>query len=154
MAPACAACATLLACSLSACALKRMRRSCRVAPGGCAHALSRAAAAAQTPVLGAAVIVGREIAMSALRELAAARGSAAHSAVAVSAWGKWKTATQARWGPQPRTSLSHVLCTLFLWGNRPLLVQQMQSCSSRRTGTCTLKNVKQGCLWGCACSLD
>ncbi|KAK9830988.1 hypothetical protein WJX81_005766 [Elliptochloris bilobata] len=46
-----------------------------------------------TPAL-AIVIVGREVAMSALRELAAARGGAAYSAVAVSAWGKWKTATQ------------------------------------------------------------
>ena len=34
--------------------------------------------------------------MSALREWAAALGGAAHSAVAVSSIGKWKTATQAR----------------------------------------------------------
>ena len=43
-----------------------------------------------------AVIVGREITMSALRELAAARGGAAYKAVAVSTWGKWKTAAQVR----------------------------------------------------------
>lgn len=41
-----------------------------------------------------AVIIGREIAMSALRELAASLGGEAYSAVAVSAWGKWKTASQ------------------------------------------------------------
>ena len=32
--------------------------------------------------------------MSALRELAASLGGEAYSAVAVSAWGKWKTASQ------------------------------------------------------------
>lgn len=32
--------------------------------------------------------------MSALREWAAALGGEAHKAVAVSSWGKWKTATQ------------------------------------------------------------
>mmetsp|Transcript_512 Transcript_512/g.3699 ORF Transcript_512/g.3699 Transcript_512/m.3699 type:complete len:237 (+) Transcript_512:251-961(+) len=42
----------------------------------------------------AAVIIGREITMSALREWAAASGGDAHSAVAVSSLGKWKTATQ------------------------------------------------------------
>lgn len=42
----------------------------------------------------AAVIIGREITMSALREWAATMGPAARSAVAVNAWGKWKTATQ------------------------------------------------------------
>lgn len=42
----------------------------------------------------AAVIVGREITMSALREWAATLGPEARSAVAVNAWGKWKTATQ------------------------------------------------------------
>lgn len=41
-----------------------------------------------------AVIVGREITMSALREWAATLGPAAREAVAVNAWGKWKTATQ------------------------------------------------------------
>ena len=41
-----------------------------------------------------AVIIGREIAMSALRELAASLGGDAYKAVAVSSWGKWKTATQ------------------------------------------------------------
>lgn len=41
-----------------------------------------------------AVIIGREIAMSALRELAASLGGNAYKAVAVSSWGKWKTATQ------------------------------------------------------------
>eukprot|EP00887_Chlorella_sp_A99_P007241 scaffold2.g7241.t1 len=40
------------------------------------------------------VIIGREITMSALREWAAALGPEAHAAVAVSATGKWKTATQ------------------------------------------------------------
>lgn len=40
------------------------------------------------------VIVGREIAMSALREWAAQAGGAAASAVAVSSLGKWKTAAQ------------------------------------------------------------
>lgn len=43
-----------------------------------------------------AVIVGREITMSALREWAATMGPEARSAVAVNAWGKWKTATQVR----------------------------------------------------------
>lgn len=42
----------------------------------------------------AAVIVGRELTMSALREWAAASGGDAHNAVAVSSLGKWKTATQ------------------------------------------------------------
>jgi CDP-diacylglycerol--glycerol-3-phosphate 3-phosphatidyltransferase len=41
-----------------------------------------------------AVIIGREITMSALREWAATMGPAAKAAVAVNAWGKWKTATQ------------------------------------------------------------
>ncbi len=51
----------------------------------------------------AAVIIGREIAMSALRELAASLGGEAYSAVAVSSWGKWKTATQVRkfWSSVP-----------------------------------------------------
>ena len=40
------------------------------------------------------VIIGREITMSALREWAAALGPEAHSAVAVSWMGKWKTAAQ------------------------------------------------------------
>lgn len=40
------------------------------------------------------VIIGREITMSALREWAAALGPEAHSAVAVSWVGKWKTAAQ------------------------------------------------------------
>lgn len=40
------------------------------------------------------LIIGREITMSALREWAAALGPEAHSAVAVSWMGKWKTATQ------------------------------------------------------------
>lgn len=39
-------------------------------------------------------IIGREIAMSALREWAASLGSEAHKAVAVSPLGKWKTTTQ------------------------------------------------------------
>lgn len=54
--------------------------------------------AAQTGEAGSglpAVIIGREIAMSALRELAASLGGDAYKAVAVSSWGKWKTATQA-----------------------------------------------------------
>lgn len=45
----------------------------------------------------AAVIIGREISMSALREWAATLGPAAKAAVAVNSWGKWKTATQVRW---------------------------------------------------------
>ncbi|PSC76980.1 CDP-diacylglycerol-glycerol-3-phosphate 3-phosphatidyltransferase 2-like [Micractinium conductrix] len=40
------------------------------------------------------VVIGREITMSALREWAAALGPEAHSAVAVSWVGKWKTAAQ------------------------------------------------------------
>lgn len=40
------------------------------------------------------VVIGREITMSALREWAASLGPEAHSAVAVSWVGKWKTATQ------------------------------------------------------------
>jgi CDP-diacylglycerol--glycerol-3-phosphate 3-phosphatidyltransferase len=43
---------------------------------------------------GAVAVIGREIAMSALREWAAAAGPDAHAAVAVSAAGKWKTAAQ------------------------------------------------------------
>lgn len=39
-------------------------------------------------------IIGREITMSALREWAASCSQEAHQAVAVSNWGKWKTATQ------------------------------------------------------------
>lgn len=39
-------------------------------------------------------IIGREITMSALREWAASCSPEAHKAVAVSSWGKWKTATQ------------------------------------------------------------
>ncbi|KAK9822070.1 hypothetical protein WJX74_004783 [Apatococcus lobatus] len=45
------------------------------------------------PLLSTAII-GREITMSALREWAASLGSEAYSSVAVSSWGKWKTATQ------------------------------------------------------------
>ena len=41
-----------------------------------------------------AAIIGREIAMSALREWAASSSPEAHQAVALSSWGKWKTATQ------------------------------------------------------------
>lgn len=41
-----------------------------------------------------AAIIGREITMSALREWAASCSQEAHQAVAVSSWGKWKTATQ------------------------------------------------------------
>jgi CDP-diacylglycerol--glycerol-3-phosphate 3-phosphatidyltransferase len=40
------------------------------------------------------VIIGREITMSALREWAATLGPTARDAVAVNAWGKWKTAAQ------------------------------------------------------------
>ena len=43
-----------------------------------------------------AAIIGREIAMSALREWAATLGEAAHKAVAVTSLGKWKTASQVR----------------------------------------------------------
>ena len=43
-----------------------------------------------------AAIIGREITMSALREWAASCSQEAHQAVAVSSWGKWKTATQVR----------------------------------------------------------
>jgi phosphatidylglycerophosphate synthase len=60
-----------------------------------------------------AVIIGREIAMSALRELAASLGGEAYSAVAVSAWGKWKTATQARWSLTAVTS--EVACKLLTY---------------------------------------
>lgn len=42
----------------------------------------------------ASAIIGREIAMSALREWAASVGEEAHKAVAVSQLGKWKTTTQ------------------------------------------------------------
>jgi len=48
-----------------------------------------------------AAIIGREITMSALREWAASCSQEAHQAVAVSSWGKWKTATQV--------SIMHVL---------------------------------------------
>jgi CDP-diacylglycerol--glycerol-3-phosphate 3-phosphatidyltransferase len=48
----------------------------------------------KNPLVKCAVIIGREIAMSALREWASALGPEAHSAVAVSFLGKWKTATQ------------------------------------------------------------
>lgn len=40
------------------------------------------------------MIIGREITMSALREWAATLGPTARDAVAVNAWGKWKTASQ------------------------------------------------------------
>eukprot|EP00884_Botryococcus_braunii_P012032 jgi/Botrbrau1/2082/Bobra.0047s0043.1 len=40
------------------------------------------------------IVIGREITMSALREWAASLGPEAYSAVAVSQWGKWKTASQ------------------------------------------------------------
>jgi phosphatidylglycerophosphate synthase len=43
-----------------------------------------------------AVIIGREITISALREWAATLGSAARGVVAVNAMGKWKTAAQVR----------------------------------------------------------
>lgn len=45
------------------------------------------------PCLSSAIIC-REIMMSGVRELAIAAGTAARQAVAVNAWGKWKTATQ------------------------------------------------------------
>ena len=41
-----------------------------------------------------AIIIGREITMSALREWASAKGGDAHKAVKVNNLGKWKTATQ------------------------------------------------------------
>ena len=54
-----------------------------------------------------AAIIGREITMSALREWAASCSQEAHQAVAVSSWGKWKTATQVR----PHASAAYVfLC--------------------------------------------
>lgn len=40
------------------------------------------------------VIIGREITMSSLREWAASISSEAYGSVAVSGWGKWKTASQ------------------------------------------------------------
>lgn len=43
-----------------------------------------------------AIMIGREISMSALREWAAASSEAAHSAVKVNTFGKWKTACQVR----------------------------------------------------------
>lgn len=52
--------------------------------------------------------------MSALREWAATLGPAAKAAVAVNAWGKWKTATQARqalWKHQPCCSVQQ--CVAF-----------------------------------------
>jgi phosphatidylglycerophosphate synthase len=42
------------------------------------------------------IMIGREITMSALREWAAASGSAAHRAVKVNTLGKYKTALQVR----------------------------------------------------------
>ena len=77
-------------------------RACRAAPGARRRLSWRSGRALptswpRTPTRRRrAVIVGREITMSALRELAAARGGAAYSAVAVNTWGKWKTAAQAR----------------------------------------------------------
>ena len=57
-----------------------------------------------------AVIIGREIAMSALRELAATLGGNAYKSVAVSSWGKWKTATQVH--PPRQSSLQFmIVCT-------------------------------------------
>ena len=47
-------------------------------------------------IVAPAAIIGREIAMSALREWAASVGEEAHKAVAVSQLGKWKTTTQVR----------------------------------------------------------
>ena len=49
---------------------------------------------AWTVAVPATIIIGREITMSAIREWAAAAGGEAHSAVAINAYGKWKTATQ------------------------------------------------------------
>ena len=60
-----------------------------------------------------AVIIGREIAMSALRELAATLGGSAYKSVAVSSWGKWKTATQVH--PPSRSLLQLVIvCAIAL----------------------------------------
>lgn len=66
------------------------------------------------PVLSSAII-GREITMSALREWAASCSKEAHQAVAVSSWGKWKTATQM-------TSISLLLATSGGVGNKALEV--------------------------------
>lgn len=59
-----------------------------------------------------AAIIGREITMSALREWAASCSQEAHQAVAVSSWGKWKTATQVR---------PHAFCTICLLGHNAAL---------------------------------
>ena len=109
--------------------------------------------AAQTGEAGSglpAVIIGREIAMSALRELAASLGGDAYKAVAVSSWGKWKTATQAC--PFPHLALltlgvclrpplsammcGHVLSCMFCELNvlRPLSVPPF--CSVRINALC------------------
>jgi hypothetical protein len=44
-----------------------------------------------------AAVIGREITMSALREWAASTSPEAYAAVAVSQWGKWKTASQVHY---------------------------------------------------------
>lgn len=48
----------------------------------------------QAMVIPVVIIIGREITMSALREWAAAAGSAVHKAVKVNSLGKWKTVFQ------------------------------------------------------------
>ena len=60
-----------------------------------------------------AVIIGREIAMSALRELAATLGGNAYKSVAVSSWGKWKTATQVHPCSQPYLQFM-IVCSIEL----------------------------------------
>ena len=62
-----------------------------------------------------AAIIGREITMSALREWAASCSQEAHQAVAVSSWGKWKTATQVRLHA-PVSSVISQLCLAFACG--------------------------------------
>ena len=59
-------------------------------------------------------IIGREITMSALREWAASCSQEAHQAVAVSSWGKWKTATQVRLYALPACNKA-ALPGFFLW---------------------------------------
>ncbi|CAL6428142.1 unnamed protein product [Bathycoccus prasinos] len=66
-----------------ACALVLL---CSLAPKGVSHPYLVA--------VPSAIIIGREITMSALREWASAKGGDAHKAVKVNNLGKWKTATQ------------------------------------------------------------
>eukprot|EP00245_Coleochaete_scutata_P004398 TRINITY_DN1691_c0_g2_i1.p1 TRINITY_DN1691_c0_g2~~TRINITY_DN1691_c0_g2_i1.p1 ORF type:complete len:134 (+),score=35.22 TRINITY_DN1691_c0_g2_i1:3-404(+) len=68
----------------------------------------------------AIAIIGREIAMSALREWAASQGGALHQAVAVNNLGKWKTGTQMVSLTLLLLSLDSGVSVLASW--EPLLV--------------------------------